>query len=126
MIENTIAAAKSSGARILLPGTIYNYGPDAFPVLREDSPQNATTCKGRFASRLESKLEAAAHDGIGCLIVRFGDFFGPRPGNNWFSQGMVKPHGPVKSISYPGGKSIGHAWGYLPGAGETFAQAHGP
>lgn len=31
MIENTIAAAKESGARILLPGTIYNYGPDAFP-----------------------------------------------------------------------------------------------
>jgi hypothetical protein len=32
MIENTIAAARSSGARILFPGTIYNYGPDAFPV----------------------------------------------------------------------------------------------
>jgi hypothetical protein len=39
MIENTIAAAKTIGARILLPGTIYNFGPDAFPVLREDSPQ---------------------------------------------------------------------------------------
>jgi nucleoside-diphosphate-sugar epimerase len=70
---------------------------------------------------VENKLEAAARDGVRCLIVRFGDFFGPRPGNNWFSQGMVKPHGPVKSISYPGGKSIGHAWAYLPDAGETFA-----
>jgi hypothetical protein len=35
MIENTIAAAKTSGARILLPGTIYNFGPDAFPVFTE-------------------------------------------------------------------------------------------
>lgn len=50
MIENTIAAAKASGARVLLPGTIYNYGPDAFPVLREDSPQHATTHKGKSAS----------------------------------------------------------------------------
>jgi len=122
MIENTIAAAKSSGARILLPGTIYNYGPDAFPVLREDSPQNATTHKGKIRIALENKLEAAARDGIRCLIVRFGDFFGPKPGNSWFSQGMVKPHSPVKSISYPGGKGIGHDWAYLPDAGETFAQ----
>jgi hypothetical protein len=38
MIENMIAAAKDSSARILLPGTIYNYGLDAFPILKEDSP----------------------------------------------------------------------------------------
>ena len=38
VIENTIAAAKDSGARILLPGTIYNYGLDAFPIVKEDSP----------------------------------------------------------------------------------------
>ena len=63
MIENTIAAAKSSGARILLPGTIYNYGPDAFPVLREDSLQNATTHKGKIRIALENKLEAAARMG---------------------------------------------------------------
>jgi len=31
MIGNTITAAKTSGARILLPDTVYNYGPDAFP-----------------------------------------------------------------------------------------------
>jgi nucleoside-diphosphate-sugar epimerase len=122
MIENTIAAAKSSGARILLPGTIYNYGPDAFPVLREESPQKATTRKGKIRIALENKLEAAARDGIRSLIVRFGDFFGPKPGNSWFSQGMVKPHRPVKSISYPGGKGVGHDWAYLPDAGETFAQ----
>ncbi len=41
MIENTLAAARASGARILLPGTIYNYGPSAFPVLREDIPTTA-------------------------------------------------------------------------------------
>jgi hypothetical protein len=35
MIDNTIAAARASGARIVLPGTVYNYGPNAFPVLRE-------------------------------------------------------------------------------------------
>lgn len=122
MIENTIAAAKTNGARILLPGTIYNYGPDAFPVLREDSPQNAITHKGKIRIALEKKLEDAGRQGVRLLILRFGDFFGPKPGNSWFSQGMVKPGHPVKSITYPGKKGVGHDWAYLPDAGEAFAQ----
>jgi nucleoside-diphosphate-sugar epimerase len=122
MIDNTIAAAKASGARILLPGTIYNYGPDAFPVLREDSPQNATTHKGRIRIALENRLKDASRQGVRSLIVRFGDFFGPKPGNNWFSQGIISPGGSLKSITDPGGNEVGHDWAYLPDAGEAFAQ----
>ena len=122
MIDNTIAAAKAAGARILLPGTIYNYGPDAFPVLREDSPQRAATHKGKIRIALEQRLEEAAQEGVRSLIVRLGDFFGPKAGNNWFSQGMVRPNHLVRSITNPGRKGIGHSWAYLPDAGETFAE----
>jgi nucleoside-diphosphate-sugar epimerase len=122
MIDNTIAAARASGARILLPGTIYNYGADAFPLLREDSRQRATTHKGKIRIALEEKLEAAGREGVRSLILRLGDFFGPQPGNNWFSQGMVKPNGRVKSITNPGSTGTGHTWAYLPDAGEAFAQ----
>jgi len=122
MIENTIAAAKASGARILLPGTIYNFGPDAFPVLREDSPQLATTHKGKIRIALEKKMEMAAREGVRSLIVRFGDFFGPKAGNNWFSQGLVKANQPVTSIVNPGDRGVGHTWCYLPDAAEAFAQ----
>jgi nucleoside-diphosphate-sugar epimerase len=122
MIENTIAAARASSARILLPGTIYNYGPDAFPVLREDSPQRATTHKGKIRIALEQKLQAAAREGVRSLIVRLGDFFGPKAGNNWFSQALVKPNVSVASITNPGSKGIGHSWAYLPDAGEVFAE----
>jgi nucleoside-diphosphate-sugar epimerase len=122
MIENTIAAAKASGARVLLPGTIYNYGPYAFPVLREESPQNATTHKGRIRIELERRLQDASRQGMRSLIVRYGDFFGPKPGNNWFSQGMVTPNRPLRNITYPGKWGVGHSWAYLPDAGEAFAQ----
>ena len=122
MIENTISAARASGARILLPGTIYNYGLDAFPVLREDSPQHATTHKGKIRIALEERLEQAATRGVRSLIVRFGDFFGPKAGNNWFSQAFVKPQQPIKSITNPGPKGIGHAWAYLPDTGKVFAE----
>src|SRR5262245_54262521 len=46
MIDNTIAAATATGATIVLPGTVYNYGPDAFPLLTEQSPQHPMTRKG--------------------------------------------------------------------------------
>src|SRR5271156_4347265 len=33
MLDNTVAAASAMGATIVLPGTIYNFGFDAFPML---------------------------------------------------------------------------------------------
>jgi nucleoside-diphosphate-sugar epimerase len=122
MIDNSIAAAKAVGARLVLPGTIYNYGPDAFPDLGELASQNPITAKGRIRVELERRMEAASCDGMDALIVRFGDFFGPVPGNNWFAQGLVKPGTTLKSITYPGRKGVGHAWAYLPDAGEVIAR----
>ena len=122
MIDSSISAARACGARILLPGTIYNYGPDAFPTLREDSPQNPLTRKGKIRVEMERRLQAAAKTGVRSLIVRAGDFFGPSAGNNWFSQGLVRPGKPVTSIVYPGRRGIGHAWAYLPDLAATMAQ----
>lgn len=120
MLEGSIAAARASGARILLPGTVYNYGPDAFPVITEASPQNPHTRKGAIRAEMERRLRAAAEaDGVRTLIVRAGDFFGPRARNNWFSQALVKPGRPVGAVSYPGRHGIGHQWAYLPDVAET-------
>ena len=119
MIDNSIAAARASNARILLPGTIYNYGPDAYPVLREDSPQHPLTRKGAIRAELERRLTDASRDNVRTIVVRAGDFFGPRPGNNWFSQALIKPGQPVRSITYPGVRGVGHAWAYLPDVAET-------
>ncbi|MGE6697390.1 NAD-dependent epimerase/dehydratase family protein [Hyphomonas sp. NPDC076900] len=121
MLENTVAAARISGARIFLPGTIYNYGRDALPLLTEDAPQRPHTRKGRIRVQMEQRLEAAAQEGVRTLILRAGDFFGPSAGNSWFSQGMVTPGRPVTKITYPGKRDAGHAWAYLPDYGATAA-----
>lgn len=90
--------------------------------MKEDSPQRATTHKGTIRIALEKLLETGAQGGVRSLIVRFGDFFGPKPGNSWFSQGMVKARQSVTAISYPGRSGVGHDWAYLPDAGEAFAR----
>ncbi|MGK5072278.1 NAD-dependent epimerase/dehydratase family protein [Janthinobacterium sp. ZB1P44] len=122
MLDNTIAAAMAEGATIVLPGTVYNFGPDAFPVLAEDAPQHPLTRKGAIRVELEARLERASTQGARVLIVRAGDFFGPRAGNNWFSQGLVKPGHSVRSVLYPGAPGVGHQWSYLPDVARTMVQ----
>jgi nucleoside-diphosphate-sugar epimerase len=122
MLRATIAAAKASGARIVFPGTVYNFGPDAFPSLTEASPQHPVTRKGAIRVRMEQALREAANDGVKVLIVRAGDFFGPKPGNNWLSQGLVKPGKPIAAVTYPGPLAIPHAWAYLPDVAETMVR----
>ncbi|NRP73898.1 hypothetical protein ILFOPFJJ_04816 [Ensifer psoraleae] len=119
MLDNTIAAAKAVGARIVLPGTIYNFGPDVFPLLNEDAPQNPRTEKGAIRKEMEARLKAASKAGVHVIILRAGDFFGPSAANNWFSQGLVKPGRPLTAISYPGEKGSAHQWAYLPDVAET-------
>lgn len=122
MLESTLAAAKASGARIVFPGTVYNFGPDAFPLLCERSPQNPLTRKGKIRLEMEQRLQAVGRDGVRTLIVRAGDFFGPQAGNNWFAQGLIKPGKPVRSIAYPGSADVGHAWAYLPDVAKTMVE----
>lgn len=119
MIDNTIAAAIVEGATVVLPGTVYNFGPDAFPVLREDSPQHPQTRKGAIRVKLEQRLLHASRQGARVLIVRAGDFFGAQAANSWFSQGLVKPGKPVSTVSYPGARGVAHQWAYLPDVART-------
>ncbi len=119
MLDSSIAAAKTSGARIIFPGTVYNFGPDAFPALTERSPQNPKTRKGAIRVEMERRLKQAAREGVRTIIVRAGDFFGPHTRNSWFAQGLVKPGQPIRSVAYPGPRHVGHAWAYLPDLAET-------
>lgn len=114
MLRNTIAAAEANNALVLLPGTVYNYGLDAFPLAAEDASQHPATRKGALRVRMEEELAAYAKRGGRALVVRAGDYFGPGAGNNWFAQALVKPGRPLTRIANPGQAGAGHQWAYLP------------
>jgi nucleoside-diphosphate-sugar epimerase len=120
MVENSIAAARANDARLALPGTIYNYDAANAALIGPDAPQRPATRKGAIRVEMEQAIERS---GVKAVILRAGDFFGPRPGNSWLSQGLVTPGKPVGgALMVPGRKGIGHAWAYLPDVGETFAR----
>lgn len=124
MMDNTIAAARAAGgARLVLPGTVYNYDPATTQVIDETTPQNTTTRKGQIRVALEQRLADAAAD-VPSLIVRAGDFYGPGTGASWFAQAMITAGKPVQKITSmaPG---VPHTYAYLPDLAETFARLLG-
>ncbi|GHC46117.1 NAD(P)H-binding protein [Neogemmobacter tilapiae] len=115
MLDNTMAAARENGAQILLPGTVYNYAPQA-GLVTETTPQRPISRKGAIRVSLEQRLKDS---GLPVLVVRAGDYFGPKAGNTWFAQGLIKPGAPLKSVTRLAAKGVGHQWAYLPDVAET-------
>jgi nucleoside-diphosphate-sugar epimerase len=108
-----------SGKTMLFPGNIYNFGAD----LREvwpDSPQEPVTPRGALRKRVEEGFRRAAEaGGVQIIILRAGDFFGPRAGLDWFDQAMFREIGKDK-VSLLGKRGVGHSWAYLPDVGRAF------
>ncbi len=120
MLDATIAAAKAEGARIVLPGTVYNYAPDAGDMIGEDAPQAPVTRKGQVRVEMELALKAACEAGAKALVLRAGDFLGPaapKRGLQWLT---TRKAGRVTGtyVTGPGG----HDFAYLPDLAETLAR----
>ena len=122
MLDNTIAAARLGNARILLPANIYNFGCDAAPLLKENSPQIPTTRKGQVRVEMELQLQKASLCGVRSLVVRAGDFFGPGAGSSWLTRGMIRARGRVRTVYNPAAPEVGHSWAYLPDLAETMVR----
>ncbi|HYW92111.1 MAG TPA: NAD-dependent epimerase/dehydratase family protein [Gammaproteobacteria bacterium] len=122
MLAHSIDAAGQAGARLVFPGNVYNYGPDAWPLVAETAPQHPRARKGAIRVELERMLAGAARAGARVLIIRAGDFFGGPGRGSWFDAVMVKPGREVRSITYPGAHDAGHAWAYLPDLAEAVAR----
>lgn len=122
MIDNTIAAAQAAGgARVVLPGTIYNFDPARTPVIDAHTPQRTRSRKGTIRVALERRLEEAAPK-VPSLILRAGDFFGAGATRaSWYTQAMVSAGKPLTRIVNPA-RGGGHSWAYLPDLAQAFAR----
>jgi nucleoside-diphosphate-sugar epimerase len=122
MLKASIAAAESSGARILLPGNVYNYAPSNGARISEAAPQAPTTRKGRIRVEMEEMLRDAVALGVKTLVLRAGDYFGPGAPNSSFQWLLTRRGGRVRSVYAPGPANVGHAYAYLPDLAETLAR----
>lgn len=110
MTKAVIAAAMSSGARVVIPGNMYNYGAGMPARVNEATPWRPTTRKGRLRVEMEQSYRAA---GVRTLVVRAGDYIDTRASGNWFDLQIAAKARAGRSV-YPGPRDIVHAWAYLP------------
>jgi nucleoside-diphosphate-sugar epimerase len=126
-----IAAARASGATVMVPGNVYVYGSSMPEILSETTPHRPDREKGRLREEMEAALresagfsgeseeglgESEAHSGESgarLVILRAGDFLEGAASGNWFDAVIAK--GAAKGrVVYPGPLDRAHAWAYLP------------
>jgi len=115
MLDASIALCRAMDATLMLPGNIYNFGATMPPVLREGTPQAATTVKGQVRIAMEARLQQS---GVRAIVIRAGDFFGSGRGT-WFDLSIAKD---LRKgvLTYPGPKGVSISWAYLPDLARTF------
>ncbi|MCC6890985.1 MAG: NAD-dependent epimerase/dehydratase family protein [Hyphomicrobiales bacterium] len=109
---SAIEAAEQSGATLMFPGNLYNYGAGMPPVLDESTPMQPTSRKGRLRAEIEWRLQEAADRGMRAIVLRAGDFFG-RGRGSWFDLVLIKDLARNR-VTYPGPLDVVHEWAYLP------------
>ncbi len=122
MLANAIAAARACRARLLFPGNVYVYAPQAGSMIDETAPKRPATVKGAVRAEMERMLEDAASRGVRSIVLRAGDYFGPGASNTWFAQMPVVKGGRIRAVRDLASPGIGHSWAYLPDLGEAFAR----
>jgi nucleoside-diphosphate-sugar epimerase len=122
MLRSTIEAARRSGARIVLPGNVYNFAEGSGANIAEDAPQAPLTRKGKIRVEMEQALRIASGEGVKTLVVRAGDFFGPAAPNSGLGWLTTRRRGRLTSVYATGPGDAGHAWAYLPDLAEATAR----
>lgn len=117
LTEAALAIAQSLGASLMVPGNVYNFGPNAPLLLQPDTPQQAHTAKGRVRMAMEQRLAASP---VQTIVLRAGDFFGQGTGS-WFDTVVAKEL-PKGTVRYPAAPGVQTAWAYLPDLAQAFVR----
>ena len=109
---DVIAAARASGATVIVPGNVYVYGRAPGPW-GPDTPHRANTRKGRIRATMEAAYANAAANGMRTIILRGGDFIAPKDPRTILNLITLKPlaKGAITSFGNP---STARTYAYLP------------
>jgi nucleoside-diphosphate-sugar epimerase len=121
LADAALAVARASGALLMLPGNVYNFGHDLPAVLAPTTPEVGNTPKARIRIEMERRLTAAAGEGVDSVVIRAGDFFGGPGRGTWFDIALLTKLG-KGSFVYPGPEGVTHAWAYLPDLAQAFVR----
>jgi len=112
-----LAVARATGATLMLPGNVYNFGNQLPARLTEATPFAATHPKAAQRIALEAALADAAATGVRSIVLRAGDFLGDA--GTWIDLAMAKGLARGR-FTQMGPADLPHAWAWLPDLAQTF------
>ena len=104
-----IAAARASGATVIIPGNVYNY-EGVGGEWSENTPQHPQTRKGKIRVQMERDYAAS---GVQTIILRAGNFIDPDHNGDIMSLFLMTGIAKGK-LTAPGPKDIVTTYCYLP------------
>ena len=104
-----IDAAKASGATVIIPGNVYNFGENS-GTWDENTPQVATTRKGQTRIEMEKSYRDS---GVQTIILRAGNFIDPNHNGDVMDLVFLPKIANGKIVS-PGVPDMMQAYCYLP------------
>jgi len=115
-----IAAAKASGATVIVPGSVYAYGNQPGPW-DENTPMRPVARKGEIRKQMELAYRKAADEGVRVIMLHSGDFIDPDTATDTLSLIFLRA---LKSGKFtaPGKPDVRRAYIYLPDLGEAAAR----
>lgn len=114
LTSQVIEVAKDTGATVLVPGNVYNFGATMPPVLDDATPQVPTAPLGQIRKDMEQAYKDA---GVKTIILRAGDFIDTEASGNWYDK-IITAGIHKGKVTYPGPTGLPHAWAYLPDIAE--------
>lgn len=111
--RQVIAAAKASGATVIVPGNVYVFGEHS-GIWDENTPHLARTRKGKIRIEMEKAYRAAAEEhGVQTILLRAGDFIDDHRSDTLMGVGILSSidKGVIKALGKPNAR---HAYCYLP------------
>ena len=121
LADCALAVARASGALLMLPGNVYNFGRELPALLTPATLERGDTPKARIRIEMERRLAAAAGGGVDSVVIRAGDFFGGPGRGSWFDMALLGKIGRGRFV-YPGPDDVAHAWAYLPDLAQVFVR----
>ncbi|MFC4222357.1 NAD-dependent epimerase/dehydratase family protein [Lysinibacter cavernae] len=119
-----IAAAKASGARLVIMGNLYGYGKASMPMT-EHSPFRPEDTKGEVRAEGWRRIHAAHEAGeITAVEVRASDYIGPHAdATSHVGKGFFSPILNGNTARVIGDPALPHSWSYLPDIAATLIAA---
>ncbi|MEO0830423.1 MAG: epimerase [Pseudomonadota bacterium] len=109
-MDELVEVAEATGAVVLQPGNIYNFGPDVPDLIGPNTPQLATNGLGRVRVQLEARWRRSS---ARVIVLRAGDFLDTEKSGNWFDR-IIAAKVTKGVLTYPGRLDATHTWAWLP------------